>query len=215
MNYIALIIILIGVYLIDSGLKNRAPIGFLLALLGQESPNLQKTLEEFDGKWQTPLTDVAQAGYTNPSPGEVGLGTSNDPRNGKLPASELSKLSWNSKKVANGAAPSLESLNRAYRKEFGTSILVTDGYRTYAQQVATKAAKGHMAATPGQSNHGLGLAVDLGGGINSFNSKEYAWMMKNAPQFGWVNPSWAQQSGSKPEAWHWEFVGGVQGGTSI
>jgi LAS superfamily LD-carboxypeptidase LdcB len=214
-NYIALIIILIGIYLIDSGIKNRAPIGFLVALLAQKSPNLQKTLEEFDGKWQTPLTEVAQAGYTNPAPGEVGLGTSNDPRNGKLPASALTKLSWSSQKVANGAASSMESLNRAYRAEFGTSIQVTDGYRTYAQQVATKAAKGHMAATPGQSNHGLGLAVDLGGGINNFGTKQYDWMLKNAPNFGWVNPTWAQQSGSKPEPWHWEFVGGAKGATSV
>jgi hypothetical protein len=30
-------------------------------------------------------------------------------------------------------------------------------------------------------------------------------MQANAPRFGWVHPSWAEQTGSKPEAWHWEF----------
>jgi LAS superfamily LD-carboxypeptidase LdcB len=32
-------------------------------------------------------------------------------------------------------------------------------------------------------------------------------MKENAGQFGWVHPAWAQQGGSKPEPWHWEFVG--------
>lgn len=208
MQYVALIIILIGVYLIDSGLKNRAPIGFLIALLSSDSPDLRKTLDEFNGKWQTPLPSTTTPAGTTPASNDVGLGSSANPRNGKLGANELTRLSWSGHRVANAAAPSLEDLNRAYRAEFGTSIQVSDGYRTYAQQVAVKAAKPFLAAPAGTSNHGMGLAVDLGGGMGSYSSKQYKWMMANAPKYGWVNPTWAQQGGKKPEPWHWEFVGG-------
>lgn len=210
MNYVALIIITAGLYLIDSAIKNRAPIGFLVALLESDSPNLSETLAEFNGKWFPPLDTPSVSGVVSPAGNEVGLGTSKDPANGRLPASALTKLSWSNQSVANAAAPSLELLNRAYRSEFGTDISVSDGYRTYAQQVALKAVKPHLAATPGESNHGLGLAVDLGAGVNSFNTAQYRWMMANAPTYGWVNPTWAQQSGKKPEPWHWEFVGGAK-----
>lgn len=208
MNYVSLLIILVGIYLVDSGIKNRAPIGFLIALLSSDKPDLKKTLAEFDGKWQQGFSTIAPAGSTTPASGGAGLGSSNDPRNGKLNNSELTKLSWNSKRVANAAAPSLEELNRAYREAFRANIVVTDGYRSYAEQVAVKAAKPHLAAPPGTSNHGMGLAVDLGGGIQNFGSAQHTWMMANAGKYGWVQPSWAQQNGSKPEAWHWEFVGG-------
>ena len=52
-----------------------------------------------------------------------------------------------------------------------------------------------------------GLAVDLGSGINRFGTPAHTWMRENAPRYGWVHPSWARQSGSLPEAWHWEFAG--------
>jgi sec-independent protein translocase protein TatC len=36
---------------------------------------------------------------------------------------------------------------------------------------------------------------------------QHEWLVKNAMAFGWFHPAWAQQGGSKPEAWHWEFAG--------
>lgn len=115
------------------------------------------------------------------------------------------------KSLAPAATLALVQMNNAYRSRFGNNIFITDAYRTYAQQVLLKAAKGDLAATPGTSNHGLGLAVDLGGGINSFGTPQHNWMIENASKYGWVNPSWAQQGGSKPEPWHWEFVGSTSG----
>lgn len=103
------------------------------------------------------------------------------------------------------AAHQLEQLNVAYRAAFGTDISVTSSYRSYATQVAVKAQKGYLAAPPGTSNHGMAQALDLGGGISSFGSAQYAWMRANAPAYGWDNPTWARQGGSKPEAWHWEY----------
>jgi LAS superfamily LD-carboxypeptidase LdcB len=62
-----------------------------------------------------------------------------------------------------------------------------------------------MAAVPGTSNHGWGRAVDLCGGIESFGTPQHDWLVANAPRFGWVHPSWAEVTGSRPEPWHFEF----------
>ncbi len=70
-----------------------------------------------------------------------------------------------------------------------------------------RAAKPTLAAVPGTSNHGWGTAVDLCGGIQTFGSAQHVWMRQNAPLYGWYLPSWAQQTGSKPEPWHWEYGG--------
>ena len=37
------------------------------------------------------------------------------------------------------------------------------------------------------------------------SSPQHAWMTKYAGRFGWRQPAWAQQGGSKQEPWHWEF----------
>lgn len=128
--------------------------------------------------------------------------------NGKIPEDELTPLSWSPGDVLRGdAAADLELLNKDYRAKFGQDISITDSYRSYDEQVRIKAEKGVWAATPGYSNHGLAMALDLGGGINTFGSAEHEWMKANAPKYGWVHPPWAQVNGSLPEAWHWEYWG--------
>jgi LAS superfamily LD-carboxypeptidase LdcB len=82
---------------------------------------------------------------------------------------------------------------------------VTSTYRSFSQQVATRARFGAQAAPAGQSNHGLGLAVDFQGGIQSFGTRQFNWMRQHAHEFGWEHPSWARWGGANPEAWHWEF----------
>lgn len=209
MTYLAVLIILIGGYLIDSGVKNRAPIGFIQALIRDPS-NVRKTLDQYNGRWTVPPGLAVEGNAERGTGGRVekGLGSSSDPRNGRLSRNELKSVPWSpSKRLAPSAVDALARLNTAYRNEFGSNLFITDAYRTYAQQVALKAVKPNLAAVPGTSNHGLGLAVDLGGGINRFGTKEHQWMAANAPAYGWVNPSWARQGGSKPEPWHWEFVG--------
>jgi LAS superfamily LD-carboxypeptidase LdcB len=49
------------------------------------------------------------------------------------------------------------------------------------------------------------MAVDLFCGIDDPGSAEHAWLDENGDDYGWVNPSWAQPGGSRPEPWHWEF----------
>jgi LAS superfamily LD-carboxypeptidase LdcB len=32
-------------------------------------------------------------------------------------------------------------------------------------------------------------------------------MLAHAEEYGWTLPDWARTTGSKPEPWHWEYVG--------
>ncbi|MFP3714651.1 D-alanyl-D-alanine carboxypeptidase family protein [Puerhibacterium sp. TATVAM-FAB25] len=127
-------------------------------------------------------------------------------RNGYVPVEALCDLSFASgERLRCDATEALERLDEAYRARFGTHLTINDTYRSFEAQVATKAARGFWAAKPGYSNHGWGVAVDLGGGIQERSSAQHAWMVENAGRFGWRNPEWAQADGRKPEAWHWEF----------
>lgn len=126
--------------------------------------------------------------------------------NGQIPSSVLCGLGWAPDQLLRcDAAAELENLNSAFRAAFGRNLDVTDGYRSYAEQLSVAATKGGLAAVPGTSNHGWGQAVDLSGGIESFGTAEHAWMVANAGKYGWKHPAWAQAGGSKPEAWHWEY----------
>ena len=104
------------------------------------------------------------------------------------------------------AAPSMTALRAAFEQTFGKPLVVTDGYRTLAGQVDVQRKRPGLAAKPGTSKHGLGIAVDLGSGVNRFGTAEHQWMRANAARYGWYHPAWAQQDGSKPEAWHWELI---------
>lgn len=102
------------------------------------------------------------------------------------------------------AAAAFDRLSAAYAVSFGRPLGITDSYRDYAHQVSTKAAKGGLAATPGTSNHGWGLAADLI--VGGYSDPRYVWMRANAPRFGWDNPAWGRPGGSGPhESWHFEF----------
>jgi hypothetical protein len=101
------------------------------------------------------------------------------------------------------AAAAFDRLSAAYATRFGHPLRVTDSYRDYAHQVSTKAAKPGLAAVPGTSNHGWGLAADVQ--VGGYGSADYQWLLHNAPAYGWSNPGWAQAGGSKHEPWHYEY----------
>lgn len=102
-------------------------------------------------------------------------------------------------------------VSRRYEQQFGEPLCVTDAYRDLGSQQRLYELKPELAARPGTSNHGLGVAVDLCGGAESFGTAQHAWLRENADKAGLINPRWAQVSGSKPEPWHWEFTPAVQG----
>ena len=127
--------------------------------------------------------------------------------NGRIPASVLCAPSFDSSALLRcDAAEDLSALDAAYYEAFGTHLSITSSYRSYSAQVSCRQTKGWLCAAPGTSNHGTGIAVDLGGGIQTFGTKQHKWMQANAAAYGWVHPSWARAGGSKPEAWHWEYT---------
>lgn len=132
-----------------------------------------------------------------------------DHQNGRIPASALcAPKTAPTARFRCDAAAAFDQLSTAYKARFGTYLPVTDSYRDYAGQVSCRARKGSMCADPGTSNHGWGLAADLGGGVQRFGTPQKQWMDANAPKYGWVNPSWARPGGNGPlEAWHHEYVG--------
>ncbi len=128
--------------------------------------------------------------------------------NGLLPARALCPV-WGAEgeRLSPAASASFSALSKAFAAQTGTPLCITDSYRSLAEQVSVKASRGVWAATPGTSRHGLGLAVDLCGGVQDFSSAAHRWMRQNAPLYGWFHPSWASAGGSLPEPWHWEYAG--------
>jgi hypothetical protein len=102
------------------------------------------------------------------------------------------------------AAASWDRMVAACRAATGGRLYIAgfqDAYRPYTRQVMFWAryrrGTGNLAARPGTSNHGWGLAVDV-----SYSSRAVQfWLGHNARKFGW---------GREPtEAWHWNFVGSL------
>lgn len=128
--------------------------------------------------------------------------------NGLIPRSALCPLASSPNHVLRSdAANAFAALNEAFALEFGSNISITDSYRTLAEQIDVKRRKPTLAATPGTSRHGLGIAVDLGDGIQNADSAQHQWMDRNAALYGWINPAWAQNRSGQFEPWHWEFTG--------
>ncbi len=128
--------------------------------------------------------------------------------NGRIPASALCPVpSAPALLLECHAAAAFDQLNTAFKAVFGQDIGITDGYRSYEEQVACRAEKGSLCADPGTSNHGWAKAVDIGGccDVNTASGAAFDWLTANAGAFGWVHPGWAQPDGSKPEPWHWEY----------
>jgi hypothetical protein len=129
--------------------------------------------------------------------------------NGQIPAEAMCAVEFDVRhRLQCDAADALADLNDAYRAHFGTNLALTDSYRSLAGQVAVKQAKGILAATPGTSNHGWGLAVDIAGigGLGQFDAPGYLWLKEHAEDFGWHHPRGMEPGGSSPqEPWHWEF----------
>jgi cell wall-associated NlpC family hydrolase len=127
--------------------------------------------------------------------------------NGLIPPSALCPLDVAGHALRCDAAAAHRALSAAYAEVFGTPLCTTDSYRTYAGQVRVYGEKPELAAVPGTSNHGWGLAVDLCGGVQTFGTPQYAWMVAHAGRYGFVHPSWADPGNGREEPWHWEYVG--------
>lgn len=158
--------------------------------------------------YEPPKNDGSPVFYTS-TPSQSGDGS-----NGRVPAGRMSPLGWcqdsqgNQQWLRSDAADALTALNAAFLAEFGENIAVDLSYRSFEDQVEMRQYYGSIAATPGTSNHGTGLAIDVWEWqAYAFGSDRYDWLVEHAPDHGWAAPAWARQDGSNPEYWHFEYVG--------
>lgn len=170
----------------------------------------------------TPTPVVTVTGTAAPTPTATGFpavegcdATIPDPdevANGRLGDANLCAIGEGHELRPDAAAAFL-ALAVRYRDDTGDSLAscITDSYRSYDAQVRVKDEKPSLAAQPGTSDHGWGLAIDVGCGANSYGGALYEWLDDVGAEFGWINPDWAQPGGSKPEPWHWEFVPSLVG----
>jgi hypothetical protein len=154
------------------------------------------------------VSRASRAGERSVLPGCDGIARVTDAPNGQLPSSVLCTL-WDPKhRLRADAAVALAKLNIAYKQHFGDDLCLTDSYRTLSSQYRLRSIKPGLAAVPGTSDHGWGLAIDACDGIeDGASSSRYQWMRANAGDYGWSNPDWALSGGSGPyEPWHWEYI---------
>ncbi|WP_309135581.1 M15 family metallopeptidase [Cellulomonas sp.] len=117
--------------------------------------------------------------------------------NGRVPEGALSPVGTGGHRLFAPAAQALTSLIDAAASD-GVTIGITDTYRTYDTQVDLVRRKGlysqgGLAATPGTSDHGWGLAADL-----RLDDRALAWMRTNAGRFGFAEDT-------PREPWHWAY----------
>lgn len=125
-------------------------------------------------------------------------------QNGQLDEAHLCPIG-DGHRLRPDAAAAFLALDAAYHNATGDRLCVTDSYRSLGAQISLAARKPGLAARPGTSEHGWGRAVDIGCGVNTFDGAPHKWLARRGERFGWVNPEWAREGGSKPEPWHWEF----------
>ena len=124
--------------------------------------------------------------------------------NGLLPQGALCELPQGDHFLRADAAVDFMKMDQAYQDEFGSPMCVTSSYRDLPNQhrVYAEQPPGN-AAVPGTSNHGLGQAIDLCGGVQSQGSPQFNWLEANSREYGWFHPAWAYSNPFEP--WHWEY----------
>jgi zinc D-Ala-D-Ala carboxypeptidase len=118
--------------------------------------------------------------------------------NGRVPSSALEQVGASGHRLWEPAAEQLTRLIQDARR-VGVHIGITDSYRSYEAQVDLARRKGlysqgGLAAVPGTSDHGWGMAVDL-----DLSSQAQAWMRKHGAAYGF-------HEDTPREPWHWGFV---------
>jgi D-alanyl-D-alanine carboxypeptidase len=117
--------------------------------------------------------------------------------NGRVPAGALTPIGDGTHRLHAPAAHAFEQMSAAARAD-GIAVGVTDSYRSYDAQVRLAEEKGlysqgGLAAEPGTSNHGWGLALDL-----DLDDRAQAWMRSNGWRYGFVEDT-------PREPWHWTY----------
>lgn len=125
--------------------------------------------------------------------------------NGRLSQRELASIGGGYY-LRHDAAAAFNAMCAEAQRRYGTRVLVISAYRTLEKQrylwELYQSGRGNLAAYPGTSNHGWGLAVDL--------ASPYMRQIVNAigAKYGW-SKSW---SDAPSEWWHIKYRPGVWNG---
>lgn len=127
--------------------------------------------------------------------------------NGQLPSSDLAPIAGG--QLIKAAAAGFNAMNVESRKRYGVELRPTgsmSSYRTYAQQQYLwdlyQSGKGNLAAVPGTSNHGWGVAVDFA------TPQMRSIVDAIGAKYGW-SKSW---SDAPSEWWHIRYEAGHYSG---
>lgn len=108
---------------------------------------------------------------------------------------------------ATGTYRSYEAQERLFRERYTTTPLPGRPTKTWNGQTWYQKPRTAQAATPGKSNHGLGLACDFGEerdgdpAPESISANFVAWLIANAARYGF-------SAELQSEPWHWRYVAG-------
>ena len=117
--------------------------------------------------------------------------------NGQVPAEALRPVADTGHRLWAPAANGLQRLIDDAAAD-GVTVGITDSYRPVAVQERLAREKGlykdgGLAAVPGTSNHGWGIATDL-----DLDARGLEWMRANAWRYGFVEDV-------PREPWHWTY----------
>lgn len=176
--------------------------------------------------YDIPTTTIGNSKYQNgripDTARKVSLWANGD-KKGKWISSNITRT--DAAKLTTEASNAFDALFDLYEKsnfDGKAKLVITDGYRSYQNQVSLKAKMGSFAATPGTSNHGWGLAMDISGIANpigtlknnktdrasAYRTPTYKWLFANSWKFGIYSPVKLRDDvGSVDEWWHFEYQG--------
>jgi len=150
-----------------------------------------------------------------------------DFRANTLVASDLAEGGTSPMKIAARIKPSLSALFNAAEKD-GVRLVLSSAYRSNAQQTAVYdqyvqtqgvAAAKRFVASPGESEHATGLAVDINTYSDACDVDEAAcaiseetatWLTLHAAEYGFIlryPPGKEEETGVANEPWHFRYVG--------
>ena len=175
-----------------------------LTALAPPRPAAVSTAPAFDQLFARAVSDLAPAGAaTRAAAVPAVLDAEGVPAdlavygNGKVPLGALSPVGDTGHHLWAPAATKFEELLAAAAAD-GVTIGINDSYRPYERQVELVGElglypQGGLAAVPGTSRHGWGMAVDL-----RLDGEALQWMRANGERFGFVEDT-------PRETWHWAF----------
>ena len=123
--------------------------------------------------------------------------------NGRIPPALLESIGQGDHRLAHDAATAFKAMAADARRD-GVTLTVSDSYRSLDEQAAMVESEGRygdggLAAEPGTSAHGWGLAVDL-----DLNGRATTWLRANAARYGFAEDV-------PREPWHWTYRANAAG----